>query len=65
MSENQPDFQLRLRPLPAGVPAAVRLRRFLKQALRAAGFRCIKVEELSQADGADPKPVSTKDRPWR
>ncbi len=42
-----PDFVLRLRPLPGWPgPLAVRLRRLLKTALRAYGFRCVKAEEV-------------------
>jgi hypothetical protein len=41
----QPGYLVRLVPLPDGVPPEVRLRRFLKGALRGYGLRCMKVRE--------------------
>ena len=43
---DEPLYRLTLRALPATVPAVVRLRRLLKMAGRAFGFKAIEVEEL-------------------
>jgi hypothetical protein len=41
-----PDYRLTLRPLAAGCPADVRLRRALKCLLGRFGLRCLAVEQL-------------------
>lgn len=44
----QPDYRLTVRPIgPADPPPAIRLRRFLKLALRGFGLKCIDVEEVT------------------
>lgn len=43
-------WYITLRPLPANVPAAVRVRRFLKAALRAYGLRCEGVQAVPPTD---------------
>ncbi len=40
------DYHVILRPLPDTVPGVVRLRRFLKTALRGFGLRCVTVDEV-------------------
>jgi hypothetical protein len=42
----QPDYRILLRPVQDECPAAVRLRRLLKVALRAFGLRYIDLEEV-------------------
>jgi hypothetical protein len=50
---DRPTFNVVLTALPGwGVPAVVRLRRFLKAALRAYGLRCIEVVEVPAAPPA-------------
>ena len=41
-------FRLVLRSVPSPIPAVVRLRRFLKSALRAYGLRAVKVEAIEE-----------------
>ena len=43
----QPKYRVTLSFRADSVPAIVRLRRFLKMAWRAYGFRCVKVEEVA------------------
>jgi hypothetical protein len=43
-------YRLELEAKPAGVPAAVRLRRALKVLLRAFGLRCVWVREVGPRD---------------
>jgi hypothetical protein len=51
--DNRPTFRVTLSALPAwSVPAVLRLRRFLKAALRAYGLRCIEVIEMTAAPPA-------------
>ncbi len=40
------DFVLHLRPLPADVPAHIRMRRLLKTLLRGYRFRCVRAREV-------------------
>jgi hypothetical protein len=48
--DDRPTFNVVLAALPGwGVPAVLRLRRFLKAALRAYGLRCLKVVEVPAA----------------
>jgi hypothetical protein len=42
------DCRVTLRPLRSDVPAVVRLRRFLKLALRAFGLRAVEVAEVER-----------------
>jgi hypothetical protein len=48
--EQRRDIRLTLRPLASDWPAPIRLKRLLKAALRAWGFRCVCVEELPAAE---------------
>jgi hypothetical protein len=50
--EEQPDYLVRLRPRGAGAPAALRLRRYLKLALRGFGLQCAGLRELPR-DGKE------------
>jgi hypothetical protein len=72
MASDPPDdlspWWIEIRPLPADVPAAVRVRRFLKSALRAYGLKCESVRGKPPEDAADailekpeavPDPVPT------
>lgn len=61
-------YRVDLRALPSDIPEAIRLRRFLKAALRSYGFRCVAVEQNGTAkaieDGAPisgPSSVSTRE----
>jgi hypothetical protein len=45
-NKSQPVFRVLLRAQPGKVPATIRLKRFLKLALRAFGLRCVAVEEI-------------------
>jgi hypothetical protein len=45
---DRPAYTVTLRATGDGPPAAVRLRRFLKAALRQYGLRCIGCEEVTQ-----------------
>jgi hypothetical protein len=57
----QPEFLLRLRALPNGVPVVLRLRKFLKLALRAFFLKCVSAEELppdaAEANVGDAKGI--------
>ena len=44
--ERPGDYRLILRPLASTTPAVVRLRRFLKMALRSYGLRAVVVQEV-------------------
>ena len=47
MNKAKPTFALTLQAVPGSdVPAIIRLRRFLKAALRGYGLRCIRAEEI-------------------
>ena len=50
----RPEYHLRLRAEPGMVPAVVRLRRFLKAALRSYGLRCVEVREVAPGVGRAP-----------
>jgi hypothetical protein len=48
MADRPCDYRVTLRPLPSdGRPPTIRLRLFLKVALRAFGLRAVEVEEVS------------------
>jgi hypothetical protein len=49
MAQDAPDYQITLRPEPGPVPAIVRLRKFLKAALRTYGLRCVDMAEVTPA----------------
>ena len=54
MKEEKPTFALTLEAVPGSdVPAAIRLKRFLKSALRAYGLRCTRAEEIHPAAALD------------
>jgi hypothetical protein len=55
------DFRLRLRLERNPVPAAARLKRLLKLALRSFGFPCVQVEEVPP-DGPQPTPFPGRGR---
>jgi hypothetical protein len=44
--DDKPTYQVTLQALPSSVPARIRLRRFLKTALRAFALRAVSVREL-------------------
>lgn len=50
-----PDIRLVLRPLPDEVPVAIRLRQLLKYALRAQGFRLVRLEEVPRGEKKEPR----------
>jgi hypothetical protein len=50
----QPDYLVRLHPLPRSGPVASRLRRFLKSAIRAYGLRAVSIREIA---AEEPLPV--------
>jgi hypothetical protein len=55
-------FQLVVEALPDEVPANIRLRTFLKRALRSFGIRCVSISEVPPAtltDGADVQPTES------
>jgi hypothetical protein len=56
-------YRLDLEALPdGGAPGPIRLKRFLKMALRAYGLRCLAAVELHEDSPAtEPKPVSMED----
>lgn len=56
-----PRYRLELRPLASDVPAAVRLRRFLKSALRGYQLRCTSVEEVIEKE-SERNPAQEKGR---
>jgi hypothetical protein len=45
MTTDGPDFLVWLQPLPGDTPGVIRLRHFLKLALRAYRLKCLSVEE--------------------
>jgi hypothetical protein len=47
----RPEFLLRLRAEPSGVPVALRLRRALKYLLRGCELKCVSVEQVKQEGG--------------
>jgi hypothetical protein len=53
----RPVFRVRLVAMPSDVPAAVRLKRFLKAALRGYGLRCVEALEEPRAN-SPPKEES-------
>jgi hypothetical protein len=55
--EAQPDYQLTVRPEPGPVPAIIRLRRFLKAALRVYGLKCIDMAEVKPAEPPGEPPA--------
>ena len=54
----QPDYLIRLKPLPSPRPAAVRIRLLLKWALRQAGLKCVEIREVPPVT-TTPEPPST------
>jgi hypothetical protein len=50
-NESQPVFRVLLRAQPGEIPATIRLKRFLKLALRAFGLRCVSCEEIQANPG--------------
>ena len=56
---DRPTYQLDFEALPDPVPAVLRLRRLLKYALRAAGFRCVRHAELKPGDSDGPAETET------
>jgi hypothetical protein len=61
------EITLRLRPLASEIPAAIRLRRLLKAALRAYAFRATEISQIGTAqasEGAEPM-VAPLERPTR
>ncbi len=52
-------YHLTLVPVPDSVPGIIRLRRFLKLALRGFGLRCVSVEPVSEASGQPDQANST------
>jgi hypothetical protein len=59
-STERPTYLLTLQPEPGPVPEINRLRRCLKQLLRAYGLVCLSVEEVpggAKAGGAGPEPT--------
>ena len=47
MKTSRPTFTLTLVAVPSDVPPTVRLKRFLKSALRAYGLRCTEAREIT------------------
>ncbi len=45
---DEPDYLIRLRTEPSGVPTVVRLRRALKVLKRTFGLRCVHIEHTAQ-----------------
>ena len=54
MSQPGPEFLVRLRSLPSSIPVAVRLRRFLKLALRMFCLRAAAIEPLPAETASCP-----------
>jgi hypothetical protein len=52
------NYVLIIRPEPDDVPAEIRLRRFLKMALRSHGLRCIDVREAPMTGSAADRPAN-------
>ncbi len=46
------EFLVTLRALPSAVPPSIRLRQFLKRALRAYDLRCVRIEDVVRLDAA-------------
>ena len=58
-------FIIELQAAPGGIPAIVRLRKFLKMALRSYGLKCIAIRESKPTtdkttEGSNPEPRSHK-----
>jgi hypothetical protein len=53
----RPQYSLLLRVEPGDVPATVRLRRFLKLALRGFGLRCLSLQETGPKGEPRTSPV--------
>jgi hypothetical protein len=63
-----PRFEITLEALPTddGAPPVVRLRRFLKAALRSFGLRCVECRQVDAAeDAASGPPVGRRERAVR
>ena len=58
-----PTYRIVLRPTPGGPPPIIRLRRFLKAALRGYGLRCLSAEELPAGKTQEPGPLDDKKGP--
>jgi hypothetical protein len=52
MAADRVEYLLRLRPLPSGIPAEIRLRRGLKYLLRSCELACVEVRELKGEERA-------------
>ena len=63
MPQPRERYRLDLEALPdGGAPAAIRLKRFLKMALRAYGLRCVAAVQLHKdATVTEPSPVPLED----
>jgi len=46
-------YRVDLQPIASNIPEAIRLRRFLKSALRSFGLRCTAVEQIGTAQGLE------------
>jgi hypothetical protein len=55
---DRPIYRLTLRATGDGPPAIIRLRRFLKAALRGYGLRCLSVEEMPEKPSSCPATAS-------
>ncbi|MBV9126337.1 MAG: hypothetical protein JO112_23560 [Planctomycetes bacterium] len=54
----EPEYLVRLKALPGPVPGPIRLRKFLKAALRSFGLKCLDVSEV-------PPPGEPEEPPTR
>jgi hypothetical protein len=64
MPEPQSDtYTLTFRPLPDEAPAAIRVRRLLKHALRALRLKCVRIVDLPPDPSATQPSVSPPDAP--
>jgi hypothetical protein len=52
--DHDADVRLIIKPLPDEVPAAIGIRRWLKQGLRAFGLKCVSVEEVPNGSPQPP-----------
>ena len=61
-SNDNPKFALTLQSVPGDVPAIIRLRKFLKMALRSYGLRCTEIREIPEPE-PEPEPDRGPARP--
>lgn len=47
---NRPVYLIRLQAQPSDIPVSVRLRRLLKYALRATGFKCLELVQVGETE---------------